>query len=352
MKKIYILILLGLIFLGLGIYKIGEPKEDKKESPFYEKSLHYYARGMAYWYNKENGGIEQLTGIPYDKLICSDCHAKTCDTCHKIEKNGELKYSIEAAKNIETCLKCHKRQKIILELIKTQKEPDVHFSKGMKCMDCHTAREMHGDGKEYNYSREKEAMDTKCEKCHPQVPDIVSHKIHKDKLHCSACHVRQVVTCANCHMDTLIKEGKRFSIPLHGWVFLINYEGKIVSGNIQTFVVNKNQTFVIFAPYYSHDVVKKGKICEDCHASEHINKIKEGSLVLTYIKEGKLENIKGVIPIVEGVEYINAYMDYKDGKWIPLENPQKPLIQFVASGKPLTKDQFQRLSIPFTMKNQ
>ncbi|WP_205006687.1 hypothetical protein, partial [Escherichia coli] len=93
---------------------------------------------------------------------------------------GKLKYSIEVAKDVETCLKCHKRQKAVLDLIKTEKETDVHFSKGMKCMDCHTAREIHGDGKEYNSMREKEAKDTRCENCHSDLPSIVSHKVHKD----------------------------------------------------------------------------------------------------------------------------------------------------------------------------
>ncbi len=45
-------------------------------------------------------------------------------------------------------------------------------------------------------------------------------------------------------------------------------------------------------------------------------------------------------------------MNYKEGKWIPLENPEKPLIQFAALGKPLTKTQLQKLEIPFKMKTQ
>lgn len=43
---------------------------------------------------------------------------------------------------------------------------DVHIAKGMGCMDCHSAREMHGDGTAYESSGALEATDTTCEKCH------------------------------------------------------------------------------------------------------------------------------------------------------------------------------------------
>lgn len=322
--------------------------QEREEKSFYEKSLHYNAHGMAYWYSKENGGIEQLTGIPYNQLIsCKKCHAETCDRCHKTEVNGIPAYSVKQAKFMENCLNCHKREKTLLELIKKGEIQEVHFSKGMECMNCHTAREIHGDGKRYVSMREKGAMETKCENCHQERPATISHKIHKDKLDCTACHVHQVITCANCHMDTEVKTAKRISIPLRNWVFLINYNGKVVSGNIQTFVVNKNRTFIIYAPYFSHDVIKPGRNCEDCHGTDVVKQIdKRGEIEITYVENGTLANIKGVIPIVEGVKYKNAYMDYVDGKWIPLENPEEPLQQFVAFGEPLTKQQLKKLLLP------
>lgn len=349
MKKLITGIFLILFVLGIGLIKVFS-QESKSEECFYKSSLHYYARGMAYWYSKENGGIEKLTGIPYDKLSCNQCHAKSCDQCHKVEVNGKKAYSLEKAKSMENCLGCHAREKALLGLLEKAGLKDVHFSKGLKCMNCHTAREIHGDGKEYVSMREKGAMDTKCENCHKEQKDTISHKIHKDKLDCTACHVRQVIVCANCHMDTMIRSGKRVAIPLHNWVFLINYHGKVVSGNMQTFVVDKNKTFVLFAPYFSHDVVKEGRKCEDCHASEIVKQINTGKLRLTWIENGNLVNLKGVIPIVEGVKYENAYMNYVDGKWEPIEKPAQPITQFVAFGEPLTKAQLKKLMMPFKSK--
>lgn len=344
---IFVIFLIGLI----GILSNGFSQESEKECAFFNASLHYYARGMAYWYSKETGGIETLTNIPYDKLSCNQCHVRTCDRCHKVDVNGKPAYSVKNAKSMENCLGCHAREKMLLGILEKSEPKDVHFSKGFECMSCHTAREIHGDGKKYISMREKEAMDTKCENCHQEKPATTSHMIHKEKLDCTACHVRQVVTCASCHMDTMISTGQRVAIPVRDWVFLVNYNGKVVSGNIQTFVVNKNQTFVIYGPYFSHDVVKQGRKCEECHGSDIVKLInKKGELELTHIENGVLNNLKGVIPIVEGVKYKNAYMEYMNGKWSPLENPKEPMHQFVAFGKPLTKEQLKKLMLPLKSK--
>ena len=68
LKSLGMLILLGFLFGIIGFLNKGITQETKTERSFYESSLHYYAHGMAYWYSKENGGLETLTGIPYDKL--------------------------------------------------------------------------------------------------------------------------------------------------------------------------------------------------------------------------------------------------------------------------------------------
>jgi hypothetical protein len=126
-------------------------------------------------------------------------------------------------------------------------QQDVHFAKNMKCYDCHTARDIHGDGIEYNSMKQNGAIEAKCENCHKTLPQTTSHKVHGNKLDCKACHERQVATCYNCHMETDIKEGKRVSIPVSGWLFLMNHEGKVTSANMQSFVVKENKTFYHFS---------------------------------------------------------------------------------------------------------
>lgn len=46
----------------------------------------------------------------------------------------------------------------------TQQIPDVHYTKGMACIDCHTEREMHGDGR--IYAKRHYEVEVRCENCH------------------------------------------------------------------------------------------------------------------------------------------------------------------------------------------
>lgn len=325
-------------------------EEISKEKCFFFSSLHHTTRGMAYWYDRDNGGLEAITNIPYDspKLDCLNCHVETCDVCHKAEVEGKLTYSTEHARNQEICLKCHKREKSIMKIDKDEDQQDVHVAKNMQCMDCHTAREVHGDGNEYNSMKQSGALDAKCEKCHASVEPTTSHKVHGDKLDCNACHVRHVVSCSNCHIKTLVEEGKRVNFKLYGWVFLMNYNGRVTSATTQTFVAPGNKTFLMFAPQNSHSIMKDGRKCGDCHATDIVKKAQGGSIDLTWDENGKVQHLKGVIPVIEGVQYKNVYYDYQNGEWILIENPQDPILRYAGYGKPLSENQLRKLALPMS----
>jgi hypothetical protein len=343
MKKAWIvqLVLLTLITAGLGEKSYSQ--EIKKENCFFLSSLHYTAKGMGYWYDKTNGGLEIVTGVPYSNLTCKNCHAPGCDRCHKVEQDKKLSYSAEAAKNQAMCLECHAREQAIIGIDRAATQPDVHLAKGMKCMDCHSSREMHGDGTEYISLKQPGAMDTKCEKCHPSVKSTDSHTVHGDKVDCKACHIRHVVSCTNCHFDTLLREGKRTAIPVSGWVFLMNYGGKVTSANMQNFVVGPDKTFFMFAPHMSHSVMKEGRKCGDCHGTKIMKDAQRGKMTLTWLEKEKVMNLKGVIPVVKGVDYQCLYQDRKEGKWVPIKNPSKPIYHYAAFGEPLSKEQLDKL---------
>lgn len=330
-------------FLAMGSTGAQEIKEC-----FYLKSLHYTAKGMEYWYETEQGGLEILTGIPYDQLGCKGCHNNGCDVCHKAESNDkECKiqiYSRNAATKLGMCLQCHAREKSMITVDHKAQQEDVHIAQGMVCTDCHSAREMHGDGTLYNSMKQPGAMQTECEMCHDDVKPTEAHTVHKDRLDCKACHVRHVVSCTNCHFDTMIKKGQRKARPVHDWVFLMNYEGKVSSANMQTFVVGKDKTFLMFAPHMSHSIMKKGRDCDACHATEIVDQVEKGAIQLTWHKDGKLVSLKGAIPVVDGVDYRCAYDDLVDGKWIPIENPAKPRVQYVGYGTPLTREQLANMA--------
>ena len=347
MKKM-VLLLLVVFFITGGMLVAAYPEDINKEDCFFLSSLHSTTGGMAFWYNKENGGLETLTGIPYasPQLDCINCHVKSCDTCHKTVEGEKSFYSVKAAQNQDVCLQCHKREKTIMKIDKDAGQDDVHFAKKMQCKDCHTARDVHGDGKAYNSMKDPGAIDASCDKCHASVSKSTSHQIHKDKLECKACHVRHVVSCQNCHFGVLLNEKKRVDIKLSGWVFLLNYNGKVTSGDTQTFVVPGNKTFLMFAPQNSHSIMKQGRKCGDCHGTESVKQIQGGRLKLTWLENNELKNVKGVVPVVDGVMYECVYQDYKDGKWIPIENPPQPMIHYAGYGSPLSKEQLRKLAMP------
>ena len=174
-------------------------------------SLHYTGAGMKGEYVR---GAAGEFGIDMDMFYaegnCSNCHVTTCEKCHEGGHGAEI--------TIDTCDKCHlKKQSTFVGDTPghADKGPhaDIHYEKGLICTDCHNAEELHGDGVEYDTMLE--AVTTECEDCHKSPaktvkgmnvtqysPDTSSHKIHGEKLDCSACHAGWMPRCVNCHLDT------------------------------------------------------------------------------------------------------------------------------------------------------
>jgi len=342
MKK-FILILTVLMAIGVVIGGVGQEKKDPVTN-FYENSLHYTNRGLEYWYAKEQGGLERITGIPFSDLPCTRCHVRSCDTCHKKEVDGRAAYSLEPARSQDVCLDCHNMESLA-ELRKNPDSPtaDVHFKAGMKCLDCHTAREIHGDGTPYNSMRDPGAMDARCENCHnPQNLSCPGLKAHNGKLNCDVCHVRDLPSCYNCHFDSRVKEGKSLSIPVKNLLFLVNHEGKVSLGNLHTFVY-QNRTMITFARAFPHLVMREGRACRECHATQIIKDLRQGRLKVVKWERGELKNVQGIVPVLSGYNWGFVFLNYEDGRWVPIKNAAEPLVNFAGYSSPLTEEQLARL---------
>jgi hypothetical protein len=124
---------------------------------------------------------------------------------------------------------------------------DVHFDKGMTCIDCHTKQDLHGDGN--IYTKREQGVEIECEDCHgtmtkksnlktswgnpypnlkekngkivltrkmddkevvvPQISEVnysseghtamVNIPSHMEKLECYACHATWAPQCYGCH---------------------------------------------------------------------------------------------------------------------------------------------------------
>ncbi len=337
--------IIGIIFVLLAIGGLGTTAQAQgSEETFFSKSLHYDAKGMRHWYEKEDGFMS-ITRIPYEQLDCKNCHASSCDKCHAKKEGEKFSYSIAKAKDMETCLTCHKRSKVTFDLSKTKGSLDHHIDKGMTCLGCHTAQEIHGDGTVYHSKRDEGAVKASCKNCHSPKEDNRAHKLHRDKLHCSACHVSNSISCLNCHLDSVLKTGTRkgnFFPPIQDWVILVNYKGKVTAGTAQTYVY-KNNKFLIYSAYTTHAIQKKGRQCADCHANPAVKLIQDGkSVPMAVFKDNKMDGWKGVVPLVpDKLEW--AFLSKDGDKWVPIQDSVPPKILFVCYAEPLTKEQLKKL---------
>jgi hypothetical protein len=324
------------LLLVLPMITLGQDAAKSAEDSFFSRSLHYTNRGIEFLYAKEQGGLERITGISAEALGClkAKCHVRSCDTCHKKDVDGKAVFSVDQARSQAACFVCHPVLK---------DDPDVHAQKGMKCMDCHSIREIHGDGTAYDTYMQPGAMDARCEKCHATISKSTPHTVHKGKLDCPTCHVREFVNCLNCHVDTRLKENKDVQIPLENIFFLVNRGGKVTLANFLSYVYG-NKTMITFAPYFSHSIQKKGRPCGECHATQTVRDIKNKTLRAIWWGDGEIKSIRGFIPVLEEMKWDLPFLDYKEGKWIPLQNPEPPIVQYSGWCSPLTNGQFEKLA--------
>lgn len=320
---------------ALGYSEGGEPVGPAATLP---TSLHGTARGMEWWYTQPEGA-GALFGIAYADTGCGDCHIETCDQCH-VNANGT-----GGVNEPEACMVCHGRQAKEEALGVT----DVHFEAGMLCSDCHSAREMHGDGTEYNSMLQAGAMDTMCENCHngsgsaPNVPSSLPHNVHGN-VSCDACHMAAAVTCYNCHLQTLLDTDEKKPIAaFKDFILLLNdADGNVRAGTYQS-VYYDNKGFVAFGPFHGHSVMAEGRACEDCHANERMQELADsGQIVMTIWNAGesKVEHTTGVIPFVpEALEF--QFVDFDGSAWGPVD-PAEVGRQYEYS-MPLTEEQLAAL---------
>ena len=240
-------------------------------------SLHYTGAGMMGEYERYAAGHFGIDmNEYYSKWNCSKCHASSCEKCH------EGKHDAFKEITIDTCDKCHFKKQTATFIgdmpAHKKKGPhaDIHYEKGLTCMDCHNAEELHGDGTQY--SSQLEAVTTKCEDCHnspgktvKDMPvtqystNIVSHKMHEDELDCTACHSGWALTCNNCHMDT--REGTQ---PVSDEFYL----GVAADGKIKPFIkmeaMYDDASHMGYGEWFSHTVTDDAKDCAFCHENSDV----------------------------------------------------------------------------------
>jgi len=316
---------------------------DSQRQGAFKTSLHHTGRGMAFWYGKENNGLELLTDRAYSQLACKKCHVASCEGCHPPAAKTKAPAAKPDPVPPETCLKCHDQLAAHLKLTRGTPREDVHLAKGMQCLDCHTSKEMHGNDQEYQSQKQPGALEARCEKCHEDISDSRAHRKHWKKVECQACHAGSMMNQTSTQFETLAKEGRRVSLPVTDWVFLMNRNQKLAAANLQAFVLPEGKTFLMFTPSHSHTIVKSVRKCGDCHGSAVMSQAEKGPINLSWLEEGKVKTLKGLIPVVAGATYNLVYQSYQNGKWSLLEKPAAPKIQYAGYGGPVTDTQWRKM---------
>lgn len=134
---------------------------------------------------------------------------------------------------------------------------------GLVCWDCHSTTDMRGDGTEYNSIHETGALSADCEGCHVDGNDagapVYDHgnvDPHGGKIHCTACHSESVISCYDCHFNSVVDgHVKRAFTKVKNFILLVNRDkdGKIGTASFQSLTYDLpgggDSTWVAFGPY-------------------------------------------------------------------------------------------------------
>jgi thiosulfate/3-mercaptopyruvate sulfurtransferase len=178
----------------------------------YTLSLHYTAAGMKHGVMPrfDDKGAALFKDKVFEQSCrschasCGDCHVKSPDVSgistglldgHRFVKKAEDK----------TCALCHGGRVWPEFTGDYGGSPDVHYRKGMTCIDCHSGEQFHGDGTAYT-SRKQVVDKPSCTDCHDLAKlgkDATkeTHATHAETVSCSACHTASAYRqCSSCHL--------------------------------------------------------------------------------------------------------------------------------------------------------
>lgn len=343
----------GLLVILVVFLIIPAPVSADDPDKCFLSSLHHTGEGMRYWYEARDGFMA-ITGVPYKNLGCKSCHVKSCNDCHLEKTKDGMAYSTDKARSSQTCLKCHSREKATIAYDELMDCRGAHACAYLGCIDCHTAREVHGNGTGYHSMRQTGAMTAACSDCHtadaveyPPLPGTKSHTVHKGKLACNACHVQNTIACYNCHFGVLAETKSKpdsFAKRIKDFLLLVKYNGQVTSGTLQTLVGEKNEPFITYVPYFTHSIMNQGRKCEQCHNTEAVNTLASDEKFKPVVYENNdLTFYKGIVPLSPDLlEWL--FLEKKNGKWIPFEPSQEPLVQLGVYAEPFSREELRKMA--------
>lgn len=177
----------------------------------YRTSLHATAAGL----KGVSGRFSPEMARVFDQKVfpgsCQGCHA-SCGECHvKSPAIGGISpglikgHAFVKRAEGKTCSVCHGGRVYPEFTGEYGGTPDVHYERGMMCVDCHRSAEIHGDGTVQASRKEVEGRPA-CVSCHTVGSEKTdrsrkAHGPHAGKLGCVACHASGPYrNCYDCHL--------------------------------------------------------------------------------------------------------------------------------------------------------
>jgi hypothetical protein len=186
----------------------------------FQKSLHYTTAGLQNGIHKRFSKVqaEQFDAQVFEKS-CRSCHA-SCGDCHVKTPNVSgvnqglfANHRFQKKNEDKTCAACHGGRVYAEYTGRDSGVRDIHFEKGMKCLDCHKAQELHGDGTKAE-SKGNVKGKPSCTDCHKMSSSPQNGKVHKQhasKTSCQACHVASGYNqCSSCHIGKGAQQTQAF----------------------------------------------------------------------------------------------------------------------------------------------
>jgi hypothetical protein len=179
----------------------------------YQSAPHYTAQGMLNKVSKRFSKKEEK--VFAEKIFgqsCKSCHA-SCGDCHVRSPSKEgisagfiNGHSFVKKDEGKTCAVCHGGRVYPEYTGKHSVNPDVHYQKGMACVDCHKKRHLHGGAEGIRTSEKMVQHRPKCTDCHKLGKEAkatakLAHARHEGNVSCYGCHSQgEYQNCYNCHI--------------------------------------------------------------------------------------------------------------------------------------------------------
>ena len=179
----------------------------------YQSAPHYTVQGMLNKVSKRLSKKEETIFI--EKVFgqsCKSCHA-SCGDCHVSSPSKEgtstgllRGHSFVKKDEGKTCAVCHGGRVYPEYTGKHNPSPDVHFQRGMACIDCHKKSHLHGGPNGAGKNEKMIQNKPNCSDCHKlgreaKVTARLAHARHEGNVSCYGCHSQsQYNNCYNCHI--------------------------------------------------------------------------------------------------------------------------------------------------------